>query len=260
MDAKIDIYGISEDVICSVLITKDAVSHEELMTSDYIQLSWNDDKTIVLPAGAYIIYQDEKYSLIEPYLPLRENEAEYKYTPQFHSRIMIWDKIPVPLYTYESDGLTIKSREMDWDFTGSPADAMYMVKQAIKNETGEDWTIQLSESLPATITISSQSTSIFSNLNNIAEECETEWWTDKKTNTLYLSECKYGTPLKLIVGENVSVPSVSESKDGYYTRFYAFGSTRNITQEYDSGQATNHIANKRLGLDPTKYPGGFKDT
>ena len=72
---------------------------------------------------------------------------------------MIWDKIPVPLYTYESDGLTIKSREMDWDFTGSPADAMYMVKQAIKNETGEDWTIQLSESLPATITISSQSTS-----------------------------------------------------------------------------------------------------
>lgn len=259
MDAKIDIYGISGDVICSVLITKDAVSHEELMTSDYIQLSWNDDKTIVLPAGAYIIYQDEKYSLIEPYLPLRENEAEYKYTPQFHSRIMIWDKIPVPLYTYESDGLTIKSREMDWDFTGSPADAMYMVKQAIKNETGEDWIIQLSESLPATITISSQSTSIFSNLNNIAEECETEWWTDKKTNTLYLSECKYGTPLKLIVGENVSVPSVSESKDGYYTRFYAFGSTRNITQEYDSGQATNHIANKRLGLDPTKYPGGFKD-
>jgi hypothetical protein len=259
MDAKIDIYGISGDVICSVLITKDAVSHEELMTSDYIQLSWNDDKTIVLPAGAYIIYQDEKYSLIEPYLPLRENEAEYKYTPQFHSKIMIWDKIPVPLYTYESDGLTIKSREMDWDFTGSPADAMYMVKQAIKNETGEDWTIQLSESLPATITISSQSTSIFSNLNNIAEECETEWWTDKKTNTLYLSECKYGTPLKLIVGENVSVPSVSESKDGYYTRFYAFGSTRNITQEYDSGQATSHIANKRLGLDPTKYPGGFKD-
>lgn len=259
MDAKIDIYGISGDVICSVLITKDAVSHEELMTSDYIQLSWNDDKTMVLPAGAYIIYQDEKYSLIEPYLPLRENEAEYKYTPQFHSRIMIWDKIPVPLYTYESDGLTIKSREMDWDFTGSPADAMYMVKQAIKNETGEDWTIQLSESLPATITISSQSTSIFSNLNNIAEECETEWWTDKKTNTIYLSECKYGTPLKLIVGENVSVPSVSESKDGYYTRFYAFGSTRNITQEYDSGQATNHIANKRLGLDPTKYPGGFKD-
>lgn len=260
MDAKIDIYGISGDVICSVLITKDAVSHEELMTSDYIQLSWNDDKTIVLPAGAYIIYQDEKYSLIEPYLPLRENEAEYKYTPQFHSRIMIWDKIPVPLYTYESDGLTIKSREMDWDFTGSPADAMYMVKQAIKNETGEDWTIQLSESLPATITISSQSNSIFSLLTSIANECKTEWWADKSTNVLYLSQCKKGTELTLKVGDNVGVPTVTQSKDGYYTRFYVFGSTRNITQDYQGGQATNHIVNKRLTLDPIKYPGGYKDT
>ena len=260
MDAKIDIYGISGDVICSVLITKDAVSHEELMTSDYIQLSWNDDKTIVLPAGAYIIYQDEKYSLIEPYLPLRENEAEYKYTPQFHSRIMIWDKIPVPLYTYESDGLTIKSREMDWDFTGSPADAMYMVKQAIKNETGENWTIQLSESLPATITISSQSNSIFSLLTSIANECKTEWWADKSTNVLYLSQCKKGTELTLKVGDNVGVPTVTQSKDGYYTRFYVFGSTRNITQDYQGGQATNHIVNKRLTLDPIKYPGGYKDT
>lgn len=260
MDAKIDIYGISGDVICSVLITKDAVSHEELMTSDYIQLSWNDDKTIVLPAGAYIIYQDEKYSLIEPYLPLRENEAEYKYTPQFHSRIMIWDKIPVPLYTYESDGLTIKSREMDWDFTGSPADAMYMVKQAIKNETGENWTIQLSDSIPATITISSQSNSIFSLLTSIANECKTEWWADKSTNVLYLSQCKKGTELTLKVGDNVGVPTVTQSKDGYYTRFYVFGSTRNITQDYQGGQATNHIVNKRLTLDPIKYPGGYKDT
>jgi hypothetical protein len=260
MDAKIDIYGISGDVICSVLITKDAVSHEELMTSDYIQLSWNDDKTIVLPAGAYIIYQDEKYSLIEPYLPLRENEAEYKYTPQFHSRIMIWDKIPVPLYTYESDGLTIKSREMDWDFTGSPADAMYMVMQAIRNETGENWTIQLSDSIPATITISSQSNSIFSLLTSIANECKTEWWADKSTNVLYLSQCKKGTELTLKVGDNVGVPTVTQSKDGYYTRFYVFGSTRNITQDYQGGQATNHIVNKRLTLDPIKYPGGYKDT
>lgn len=260
MDAKIDIYGISGDVICSVLITKDAVSYEELMTSDYVQLSWSDDRNIVLPAGAYIIYQDEKYSLIEPYLPLRENEAEYKYTPQFHSRIMIWDKIPVPLYTYESDGLTIKSREMDWDFTGSPADAMYMVKQAIKNETGENWTIQLSDSIPATITISSQSNSIFSLLTSIANECKTEWWADKSTNVLYLSQCKKGTELTLKVGDNVGVPTVTQSKDGYYTRFYVFGSTRNITQDYQGGQATNHIVNKRLTLDPIKYPGGYKDT
>ena len=260
MDVRIEIYGLSGDVIGFALITEEAICHEELMTSDYVQLSWSDNKITCLPAGSYIIYNNERYSLLEPYNPLRENEAEYRYTPQFHSRIMKWDKIPVPLYTYESDGTTVKGREMDWEFTGSPADAMYMVMQAIRNETGENWTIQLSDSIPATITISSQSNSIFSLLTSIANECKTEWWADKSTNVLYLSQCKKGTELTLKVGGNVGVPTVTQSKDGYYTRFYVFGSTRNITQDYQGGQATNHIVNKRLTLDPIKYPGGYKDT
>ena len=257
---RIEIYGLSGDVIGFALITEEAICHEELMTSDYVQLSWSDNKITCLPAGSYIIYNNERYSLLEPYNPLRENEAEYRYTPQFHSRIMKWDKIPVPLYTYESDGTTVKGREMDWEFTGSPADAMYMVMQAIRNETGENWTIQLSDSILATITISSQSNSIFSLLTSIANECKTEWWADKSTNVLYLSQCKKGTELTLKVGDNVGVPTVTQSKDGYYTRFYVFGSTRNITQDYQGGQATNHIVNKRLTLDPIKYPGGYKDT
>ena len=260
MDVRIEIYGLSGDVIGFALITEEAICHEELMTSDYVQLSWSDNKITCLPAGSYIIYNNERYSLLEPYNPLRENEAEYRYTPQFHSRIMKWDKIPVPLYTYESDGTTVKGREMDWEFTGSPADAMYMVMQAIRNETGENWTIQLSDSIPATITISSQSNSIFSLLTSIANECKTEWWADKSTKVLYLSQCKKGTELTLKVGGNVGVPTVTQSKDGYYTRFYVFGSTRNITQDYQGGQATNHIVNKRLTLDPIKYPGGYKDT
>lgn len=260
MDVRIEIYGLSGDVIGFALITEEAICHEELMTSDYVQLSWSDNKITCLPAGSYIIYNNERYSLLEPYNPLRENEAEYRYTPQFHSRIMKWDKIPVPLYTYESDGTTVKGREMDWEFTGSPADAMYMVMQAIRNETGENWTIQLSDCIPATITISSQSNSIFSLLTSIANECKTEWWADKSTNVLYLSQCKKGTELTLKVGDNVGVPTVTQSKDGYYTRFYVFGSTRNITQDYQGGQATNHIVNKRLTLDPIKYPGGYKDT
>ena len=257
---RIEIYGLSGDVIGFALITEEAICHEELMTSDYVQLFWSDNKITCLPAGSYIIYNNERYSLLEPYNPLRENEAEYRYTPQFHSRIMKWDKIPVPLYTYESDGTTVKGREMDWEFTGSPADAMYMVMQAIRNETGENWTIQLSDCIPATITISSQSNSIFSLLTSIANECKTEWWADKSTNVLYLSQCKKGTELTLKVGDNVGVPTVTQSKDGYYTRFYVFGSTRNITQDYQGGQATNHIVNKRLTLDPIKYPGGYKDT
>ena len=242
----------------TVSVSSGAISHEELMKSDYIQLDWNSSVGDILPAGAFIEYDGEKYSLLEPYQPACTSEAEYQYTPQFQSRIMAWDKHPVPLYTYDDEG-NVVSREFDWEFTGSPADVLYMVKQAIMHEIGEEWTYQLSDSLPATVSLQSQSSSIFSILSELAEDCETEWWVDKKNNLLHLSKCEHGEQVMLTAGQNVKMPSITNSKDGYYTRFYVFGSTKNITQDYQSGQATNHIVNKRLTLDPVKYPGGYKD-
>lgn len=255
----IDIKNIGGSILFSVLPDESAVFHEELMTSDYVQLSWDSDVYKVIPAGTYIEYDGEKYKLLDNYTPSQQDECTYQYTPQFQSRIMNWGKQITPIYTYAEDGTTVKGREMDWEFTGSPADAMYIVKQAIKNETGEDWTIQLADALPATITISSQSSSIFAMLNTISGECGTEWWADKKTNTLYLSKCISGDAVTLEVGDNVQVPTVTNDSEGYFTRFYSFGSTRNITQDYEGGGATNYIVNKRLTLNPTKYPNGYKD-
>ena len=252
----IDIKDISGKILFSVQENDETVFVEELMSSDYIRLSWHSDKGDSIPVSSYIEYDGEKYRLLETYTPQMENEAEYVYSPKFDSRVIAWGKQIVPVYTYGTDGTTVKTREMDWEFTGSPADAMFMVKQAIKNETGEEWTVQLSDSLPATISISSQSASILSVLNSIADECETEWWTDKKSNTLYLSKCVKGDPITLEVGEQVDVPSVTDNSEGYYTRFYAFGSTRNIVQESLEGGAS---VNKRLTLDPVKYPYGYKD-
>jgi len=75
---------------------------------------------------------------------------------------------------------------------------------------------------------------------------------------IHLSKSEHGAVVSLEVGENINTPSVTEGKDGYYTRFYAFGSTRNIVQEY-KGANVNNLVNKRLTLDPKKYPNGYKD-
>lgn len=256
---NIDVKNIDGSVVFSVITDENSVYNQELMKSDYVKLSWESDEDIALPAGTYIEYDGERYKLLDNYKPSQNDECSYNYTPQFQSRVMNWDKQVTPVYTYEEDGSTVKGKELDWEFTGSPADAMYIIKQAIKNETGEEWNVEISEGLPATISISSQSSSIFGMLNTISSECNTEWWADKKTNTLYLSKCIFGEPITLEVGKNVNIPSVNNDSEGYFTRFYAFGSTRNITQDYNSGQATNHIVNKRLTLNPTKYPNGYKD-
>lgn len=254
----IEIKSIQGELLLSVPILEEAVSREELMTSDYVELSWRSDVRQILPVGSYIIHNGEKYSLMENYAPTSVNEIEYKYNPQFHSRIVRWQKTLVPIYTYEEDGITVKSRELDWTFTGSPVDAISMVSQASANELGEAWGVSMdAESLPSLITLSSQSISIWSLLSDIAEQCKTEWWVDKKDNLIYLGKCEHGLPVKLEVGKNVGVPSVTQNKQEFYTRFYAFGSTRNVTQA--NGTVQGSLVNKRLTLDPKKYPLGYKD-
>ncbi len=251
----IEIISASGAVLFEVPILSDAVSHEELMGQDFVRLSWSSDKGDVIQAGAYIRYNDENYSLLEPYTPEMVSEGEFRYRPEFHSRVDAWDKHPACVYSYDDDA-EVSSKEFDWTFVGSPADAMYIIAQSILEETGEEWSVEISDSLPATIELTCQADSIKSILSAIAEQCDTDWWVDKPTNTLYLSNCSRGEVMPLAVGKEVGVPSVSTPNDGYYTRYYALGSTRNISQDSNEG---SYITNKRLTLDPAVYPYGYKD-
>nr|DAQ19065.1 MAG TPA: tail protein [Caudoviricetes sp.] len=252
----IDIKDISGNVILSSSILPDCERVEELMKSDHVQLSWNSDCGTVLPVGSYIEYKGERFSLLEPYVPEQEDELEFSYKPKFQSRIMSWGKIPFFMYTYKDNVIT--GKEPDWNLTDNPANFMKTVCDSIKNETGETWAYTVDASLPASATLPFQSVDVFSALNQIAGAFKTEWWVDKSNKTIHLSKASHGAPVVLEVGNNINTPSVTNGKEGYYTRFYAFGSTRNITQDY-KGSNTNNLVNKRLTLDPSKYPNGYKD-
>lgn len=253
----IDIKDISGKILLSVLITESCEHVEELMQSDHIVLSWDSDKSDILPLGAYIEYGGEKYSLLEPYSPIQKSEGEFSYQPLFKSVVMSWTKVPFFMYTYSSDD-AITGREPDWTLTDNPANFMSSICKAIKNETGDTWTYTVDASLSASATLSFQSIDIFSSLNSIANAFETEWWVDKVNKVIHLSKAEHGIAVKLEVGKNITVPTVTAGKEGYYTRFYAFGSTRNIVQDYE-GANVNNLVNKRLTLDPVKYPNGYKD-
>ena len=160
-----DIKDIQGNIILSVSVSRECEHVEELMKSDYIQLSWNSSSRDILPAGSYIEYKGEKYSLLEPYSPTQKDELEFTYQPQFQSKIMIWGKTPFFMYTY-ADG-TISNREPDWSLTDNPANFMSVVVDAIKNETGETWTYSVADSLPASTSLSFQTTDIFSALNQM---------------------------------------------------------------------------------------------
>lgn len=72
--------------------------------------------------------------------------------------------------------------------------------------------------------------------NAAGDECE--WHIDYDDEIVYLGKVSIDSAekIKLSVGENVGVPSVTESSDEYYNAFAVFGGTRNITQVNDKNE------------------------
>lgn len=251
-----EIKDIQGNILFDVPITQSAVKTEELMKQYNITLSWNAVVNGVLPLGSYIEHEGIRYSLLEPYSPEQRDEATYEYRPVFQHPIMRLGKALFFFYTYS--GGSIVSKELDWSLTDNPANFMSAICDAISNELGEEWSYEVASDLAVSASLSFSNTDIFSALNSIAGAFETEWWFDYANRVLYLSKASHGEAITLEVGQNIGVPQVTQSKEGYYTRFYGFGSTRNIDQSY-AGANVNSIVNRRLTLDPAKYPNGYID-
>lgn len=242
-------------------ITSDSEKREELMRSDYVSLSWNAPYGDVIPAGSYIDYtyvdgHVERYSLLEPHYPERKTEVEWTYRPSFQSWFQGLSKVPFFMYTHNASG-SVTGRETDWSLTDTPQNFMSAVCKAIRQETGEVYSYEVAEGLKPFVTLAFSNIDILSVLSSIAEAFETEWWVEKDTHVIHLSKAVSGYELPLEVGVNIGVPSISSQAE-FYNRFYVFGSTRNIVQDYQ-GASVNNIVNRRLTLDPARYPSGYMD-
>ena len=263
MDSIIIYNSIGTVLYENIPVTSSAELVQELMRSDYIQLSWNSATNETIPAGAYIIYGTEYYSLLEPYSPDQKNEREWEYKPQFVSQFFRGSKAPFFMYS-TSGGVTTK--EADWTLTDNPANFMERVLTAFLNELGLKYHYAVDNNLQnASATLQFNCVDIITACNSIANAFETELWLEKFDEVdsggyigrLHLGKAALGTAKVLEVGNNIKVPSKTNNAE-FFNRFYVFGSSRNITQAYQ-GAAVNNLATKRLTLNPTTYPNGYMD-
>ena len=246
----INIYNPDGSISMQAFVTKEAKREEELSKSDYISLSFNATVKVVLPMGAYIehtYYIDrtrsvtQKFMLLEPYTPTQVDEMSWKYTIEFHHPKMQLGKIPFYIKTKNSQNENIN--QTIWSFVGTPQGMMENVCAFLNSNIkfGKcGWKAILSGAMNNSISVSFSDNDVLSALTAISNAAgdECEWHIDYDDEIVYLGKVSIDSAekFKLSVGENVGVPSVTESSDEYYNAFAVFGGTRNITQVNDKNE------------------------
>ena len=245
----IKIYDIDDKLLMQAEVTSAAKREQEMSKSDYISLSFSAAEKVILPAGAYINYTykidtvrevTRKFLLLESYEPIQSDECSWKYTPQFQHPKMILSKTPFFIYTRNSQNVEVKQNV--WSFVGTTSAlsgkiADFFNKDLMFGECG--WKVIFQKVTANTINVSFSDNDFISALtaitNAIGDNCE--WHIDYDDEIIYIGKVLIGaTPVVLEVGKNVGVPSINDSKEGYYNAFSIFGGTRNITQVNSKGE------------------------
>lgn len=259
-----DIYDHRDNRIFDVPITNDAEHEEELMKSDLVRLSWNAVTGDPLPVDSYIIPFDDgvRYRLFEPYTPEQKSEAEWRYNPEFQHPKMYLGKVPFTRSSYDTQSNPITL--LEWSYTGFIGTLLQYFCDAINEALGLSGDGNIFEFVMVgefdnIISTSFSAQDILSALSNVAGILDCEYHLDWSQRTLYfghieIDRAEIETPV-LEVDVNVGVPSVRNSKEGYWNAYEPQGSTRNMSVRAASGESVQ--ANVRLALDKTKYPDGI---
>lgn len=263
----IDIFDVEGNVLMQAEITSSAKREEELSKSDYISLSWNSTEKVILPVGAYInhTYKIDKvrevtrrFLLLEEYEPTQTDEMSWKYTPEFQHPKMVLSKVPFYIRTRNSQNEEIKQHI--WSFVGTMATIAEKLKDFLNHEIvigNAGWTVHYDETNSNTINVSFNDNDFISALsaiaNAIGDNCE--WHIDYDNEVIHLGKVSDDNgDVVLKVGENVGVPSISNSKESYYNSFAVFGGSRNITQLNNKGE---NISSSDIRLQLSKGSGTF---
>lgn len=259
------IYDINGKKLLDAILTEGGEHEEELGKTNLVRLSWNSDKKVTLPAGAYIIpfHDGMKYRLLDTYTP-SEDSKQFKYAPEFHHPLMILSRVPFLYSTTDQSGAPVK--QQDWSFDGLTTTALQHVCDAINEAFGftaeeDKFTYTLCGTVDGSVNFSVSSNDILSVISLIAQACKSnscEGHLSWEHRTLYFGQVSVNlgedVPLLKVHG-NLQVASVTASKEAYYNCFYPQGSTKNMSSKAQVG--TGNVATlARLCLNTDNYPDG----
>lgn len=248
---EMTIYNPSGKAIYDAPVTTSAIIKYALMGDYYIELPFSLLTPLDFPLGSYITYKGRKFEIMSEVYPDFDNKTGgYKYTLQFQAQqnhmknfICFWLGGDNPEAVFHNT-------------TDLASFGALIVANMNKALGGNNWQMgSVNVEHPETNKlVSFNGDTCWDALSSIAETFDVEWRTEENGSivTLHFGKLNFGTPETFKRGEVVkSIPAKKGDDSEYGTRFYVFGSTRNLTKEYgqsEQGGVTNHVSEVRLRL------------
>lgn len=248
---EMTIYNPSGKAIYDAPVTTSAIIKYALMGDYYIELPFSLLTPLDFPLGSYITYKGRKFEIMSEVYPDFDNKTGgYKYMLQFQAQqnhmknfICFWLGGDNPEAVFHNT-------------TDLASFGALIVANMNKALGGNNWQMgSVNVEHPETNKlVSFNGDTCWDALSSIAETFDVEWWTEENGSivTLHFGKLNFGTPETFKRGEVVkSIPAKKGDDSEYGTRFYVFGSTRNLTKEYgqsEQGGVTNHVSEVRLRL------------
>lgn len=232
-------------------VTKDAREVRKLGGAHYIEFPIDTDTVQPFTRGCFIQVDGKYYYLKRDAAPEPiQGVNGYRYVLKFYAKEHDMDDV---LFKLEGDAFPGRP----FSLTSSLRDFAYAVTECMINFQSNKWwydnTMPQDNDMRE---ISFEGENCREAANKIANEYGVEWWVeenDNGSNVIHFGKCEKGDERNIKEGEIVNRFPVSKRGDdsNYGTRFYIFGGTTNVPNNYRLGSDESdlsYVAPRRICL------------
>lgn len=236
MIAEISIKTSTGKERATVVVGSGSVRRFALMGDDYVSLKFVVAEPLYIAIGDYIDTDFGRFVIVSDQKPnISKTTGGYEYELKFEAPHHAW-KNKISMLVYKQNVGNVEKRyrkESSWNHT---ADIITQAEAAIIDNLdclGMDYRVQLhgvdEDTASKSVLVTYDNTSIYDALTLIADAFDVEWWI--VGNIIYFGKCQFGEETEsvdLTLGDNVSDMGNAKSSADFATRFYVYGSDRNL--------------------------------
>lgn len=231
---KIQLYNRAQAKAYTIPVGSGSTYTWKKQEEEYITINFSSDYVLALKKGFYAEIEDlGRFEVVDLPTPTKASkDIGYVYELRLDRP---WYKFKNRIIFFKRG--SVNGMEAKWSLTDTlEAHAGILTDNLSKigyTYGGKDYIVYIHEDVEKrneARLIAYDSTTILSALDSIAETFDTEWWIEE--NTIHFGRCEQNQIITLEQGKELNGISRSEDSEEHGTRLYAFGSSRNLNQNY----------------------------